>query len=107
MTTPTEYTLTENERRDIRVAVARASGTGAIPVVNPERRILTGARTVVAGYDWAAATWDGTANEVYAAFDARAAALSAAGIYYMQFRIPIGSEVYTPEVEVRVRDVGP
>lgn len=101
------YYLTENEKLDIRIRVERTSGSGVIPVLNPERRIVDATRVLVTGYDWAPCSWDETESEVYAAFDARVAALSAAGTYYVQFRIPIGSEIYTPEAEVRVRDVGP
>jgi hypothetical protein len=102
--------LKEGEKRVIRAEVKRTSGSGAIVVSAPQFRIVAGAtvaaRAVVAGFDWASATWDGV-SEISALFDSTIAALSAPGNYYLQFRGVIGVELYEKEITVKVADWGP
>jgi hypothetical protein len=99
--------LREGEKRDAIVAVRRVLGTGAYILSNAEYRILTAARAAVAGYGWAAATWDSSAGQLYALFDSTVSALATPGIYYVQLRGTIGSELYEAEVTVRVVEAGP
>ena len=97
----------EGDKRDISVLVERVRGSGTIPVTVPERRILNSVRTLVTGYDWAAATWDAGESSLTTLFDSTATGLSAPGTYFVQLRCVIGGERYADEVEVRVREVGP
>jgi hypothetical protein len=98
--------LYEGEKRDIIVKVVRRIA-GAYILSSAERRILTAARAVVPGFDWAAATWDPAAAELSALFDSTAAGLTAPGIYYLQLRCTIGAERYETEIRVDVSDWGP
>jgi len=100
-------TLRESEKKDIAVKVERTRGTGAISLTSPERRILDAARAVIAGFDWGAASWDGTTAELFALFDSTAAGLTAPATYYMQLRGVIGSERYAAEVRVDLIEWGP
>ncbi len=97
----------EGLKEDVRVSVARSSGSAAFTLTTPQRRILTSARALVAGYDWAACTWDGTLSELSALFDTTAVGLSAPGIYYVQVRGTIGAERVGGEVQVVVKEWGP
>lgn len=101
-------TLREGEKKNVGHKVERIRGTGAWTVTTPQYRILNSSRTVVAGFDWAAANWDDTEDELYALFDSTVAALSSVGIYSAQFRGVIGSERYQgPDIVVQVLEVGP
>ena len=100
-------TIPEGDKRDIIIDVSRLRGTGAITVATPQRRILDASRLLIAAFDWAAATWDGAALELYTLFDSTAVGLTAVGTYYVQFRGTIGTEIYKAEVTVRVTEVGP
>lgn len=99
--------IEEGEKEDIIVAVTRKRGSGAVPVTSPQRRILNAAKTVVSGFDWAAASWDATAGDLYALFDSTLTGLTAVGTYYMQLRCTIGSELYRMTVRVDVVEAGP
>lgn len=100
-------TLFEGEKRDIAVTVKRNYGSGAIDLTAPQRRILDSKRVLITGYDWAAATWDASNNELYTLFDSTLAGLSAPGTYLVQLRGTIGTELYVREVTVQVRNLGP
>jgi len=97
----------EGEKLDVRMEVDLVSGSGTWALTTPQYRILTSARAVASGYDWADATWDSTALELYALFDSTIAALSTPGLYYMQFRGTIGAERVGGEVLVNVIEWGP
>lgn len=100
--------LYEGEKRYLGHEITRQTGSGAIVLTSPERRILDSAKVLVTGFDWAAATWDSNANKLYALFDTTATGLTAIGRYYLQFRATIdGVERYIRPIEVVVRDVGP
>jgi hypothetical protein len=94
--------INEGDYEDIRVSV---DGTG-LPT-SPERRILTSTLGLVVGYDWAAATWDGTARELSALFDTRVAVLATPGFYYMELRCVIGAERKSKAVKIQVIEAGP
>lgn len=100
-------TVREAEKKDVRVSVELVDGSGAWSLTTPQYRILDASHALVAGYDWAAATWDSSASELYALFDSTIAALSAVGMYYVQLRGTIGSERYEVEIPVAVVEVGP
>lgn len=101
--------LKEGEKRTIRASVRRLTGEGAITLTSPQRRILTAARTLVAGFDWAAAAWVSTlgAEEISTLFDSTAAGLTGVGFYFVQLRGVIGAELYGIEIKVEVLDWGP
>lgn len=99
--------LFEGEKRNIAASVKRNSGTGAISLTTPQRRILDANKALVTGFDWASATWDGTNNKIYALFDSTAAGLTALGTYFVQLRGTIGQELYVFQVTVQVKDLGP
>ena len=99
--------LHEGEKRYIKAKLLRLTGSGAITLTSPERRILTSARVVAVGFDWAAATWDSANSELVALFDSTVAALSTPGHYYVQLRGVIASELYATEIKVEVLDWGP
>ncbi len=98
--------LREGDKREVIVSVSKRGG-GTVTLTTPQRRILDGTRTLVAGFDWAAATWDGTAAELFTLFDSTAEGLTAPGTYYVQLRGTIGNEVYETEVLVRLLEWGP
>lgn len=100
-------TLFEGEKKDVRVKVVRKDGGGAFTATSVERRILNAARTLVAAFDWTAATWDGSNAEVYTLFDSTATGLTTPATYYVQFRFVIGTERYEAEQAVRVQEWGP
>jgi hypothetical protein len=97
----------EGEKKDIRATVTQVSGSGTWTLTTPQYRILDSSRVLVVGYDWAAATWDSAAAELYALFDSTIAVLSTVGTYYVQLRGTIGAERYETEVTVQVIEVGP
>lgn len=99
--------LFEGEKRTIECEVKRRRGSGTVTITTPERRILDQNRAVVTGYDWAAATWNESDQVISAMFDSTAAALSAVGRYYMQFRGVIGADRPETEIVVEVREWGP
>lgn len=99
--------LKEGEKKNVRATVTQTAGTGTWSLTTPQYRILNSGRTVVAGYDWATATWDSTAAELYALFDSTIAVLSTVGTYYVQLRGTIGTERYEIEITVQVVEVGP
>ena len=101
------YQLKEGEKRTIRAEVKRVTGSGAISLTTPQRRILNSTHALVATFDWAAAAWDSATNEISALFDSTATGLTAVGIYYMQFRGVIGAERYEIEIPVNVSEWGP
>jgi hypothetical protein len=101
------YTLKEGEKRTIRAKVKRREGSGAIVLTTPERRIVDANRALVAGFDWAAASWDPNTNELSALFDSTSANLSAVGTYYMELRGTVGPERYGIEIQVDVQEWGP
>lgn len=84
---------------------ARLSGSGAIPLVNQQCRILNASRQLAV--DWTAAQWDATASELSYLFDATLPGLAAPGAYYVQFRGDIGAERPQKELTVVVKDWGP
>lgn len=100
-------TLKEGDKRTIRVKVERTQSSGAITLTTPERRILDANRAVVTGFDWGAATWDATLNELSALFDSNVADLLTPGTYFMQLRGTIGVERYVTEVKVVLEEIGP
>ena len=100
-------TIKEGAKNTIRARVERTQGSGAITLVTPERRIVDANRALIAGFDWAAAAWDGTLNELSALFDSNLAGLTAPGTYYMQLRGTIGPERYVTEVKVILEEFGP
>ena len=100
-------TVREGDKEDIRMGVEQVSGTGTWSLTTPLRRILDSSRALVAGFDWAACTWDSTNEELYWLFDSTAGGLTPAGTYYVQFRGSIGTEVLSDEVMVLVVEVGP
>jgi hypothetical protein len=100
-------TLREGDIRELAWSVTRARGSGEWLLTSPQRRILTGARALVAGFDWAAAAWDAATGEIAATFDTTVAALSAPGDYLVQVRFTIGAERYVAERLVRLRESGP
>lgn len=97
----------EGEMVDVGMMISRARGSGAWALVTEQYRILDGGHALVTGYDWAAATWDAAASELYALFDSTIAVLSQPGVYYMQLRGVIGVERYEFEVPISLREVGP
>jgi len=100
--------LREGEKRDISVRVSRTRGLETdVTLTNPQRRILDADRAVITSFDWATASWDSEERELYAAFDSTATGLATPGIYYMQLRGTIGTEVYAREIRVDVLDWGP
>lgn len=100
-------TLKEGEKRMIAAKVKRRRGSGAIALTNPERRIVDAYNALVVGFDWAAATWDATKNEISALFDSTLAGLTVPGTYYMELRGVIGPERYGIKVQVDVQEWGP
>src|SRR5512142_1317763 len=100
-------TVREGEKKDIAVKVERTRGSGDITLVTPLRRILDSTHTLVAGFDWAACSWDDTNDELYTLFDSTAVGLTAVGTYYVQLKGTIGVEIYNGEVTVCVVDAGP
>jgi len=100
-------TLKEGEKRTIAAKVKRRRGSGAITLTNPERRIVDANFALVVGFDWGAATWDATKNEISALFDSTLAGLTAVGDYYMELRGVIGPERYGIKVKVTVEEWGP
>lgn len=100
-------TCKEGEKKDVRVEVAQVSGSGTWSLTTPQYRILDSTRVLVTGYDWADATWDSSASELYALFDSTVAVLSTVGTYFVQLRGTIGAERYEAEVTVQVVEVGP
>jgi ABC-type uncharacterized transport system permease subunit len=100
-------TIKEGAKNTIRARVERTQGSGAITLVTPERRIVDVNRALITGFDWAAAAWDGTLNELSALFDSTLSGLIATGTYYMQLRGTIGPERYVTEVKIVLEDIGP
>lgn len=100
-------TLHEGEKRDIIAYVRRLRGSGAITVQTPQRRILDSAKALITGYDWATATWDSGAAELYCLFDSTLTGLTAVGTYYVQLRGIIGTERYEKTITVRILESGP
>lgn len=98
-------TLREGEKHDVRVKCERTDSTGDVTMTTPQYRILSATRTVLV--DWGNATWDDTADELYALFDSTLALLLAPGVYYVQLRGTIGTERYMQEVVVQVVEAGP
>lgn len=101
------YALKEGEKRTIRAEVKRLTGSGAISLTTPQRRILDASGAAVAGFDWASASWDSVNEEISTVFDSTATGLTAVGTYYVDLRGTIGSELYQIKIEVRVREFGP
>jgi hypothetical protein len=97
----------EGSAEDGRMLVERVSGSGSWSLTSPQRRILTSTRTLVAGYDWAACTWDSVASDLYTLFDSALTGLTAPGDYYLQFRCTIGAERPEAEMIFRVKEWGP
>ena len=87
--------------------VERLSGSGAIALTSPERRIVDSARALITGYDWAAASWDSTRSELWTAFDSTLANLTAVGTYYVQLRGVIDGVRRGGEIRVDVVNWGP
>ena len=100
-------TVREGEKKDVAVKVERTRGTGSVTVTAPQYRVLNAARALVTGYDWAAAAWDDVNDELYILFDSTALNLATPGVYYVQLRGTIGTELYQKEVTVQVVEVGP
>jgi hypothetical protein len=100
-------TVREGLKIDVAFGVSRTRGSGAITLTSPERRILDANRALVAGFDWAAASWDSVNNELFATFDSTATGLTAVGTYYVQLRGVIGAERPGGEIVVQVVDWGP
>jgi len=100
-------TIKEGAKNNVRTRVERTQGSGAITLVTPERRIVDANHALVAGFDWAAATWDATLHELFALFDSNLAGLTVPGTYYMQLRGTIGAERYVTEVKVVLEEFGP
>jgi hypothetical protein len=98
--------VNEGDKKTIWVQWKRNWGSGAFVVTNPERRIVKSDLTLVAGFDWAAASYDATTMKQSALFDATNAALPA-GKYEMQLRAVVGPERITRRVVVTVINIGP
>ncbi len=94
----------KGEKQDIAVRVSWRPGRGSGPITltSPGRRILDKTRAVVTNFDWAAASWDATKQELFASFDSTAVGLTTVGIYWMQLRGTIGAELYETEVKVEL-----
>lgn len=87
--------------------VERVTGSGAITLTTPERRIVNSARALVTGYDWAAATWDAATSEMSTIFDSTLSNLTAVGTYYVQLRGVVDGVRRGGEIRVDVVEWGP
>jgi ABC-type uncharacterized transport system permease subunit len=96
----------EGTKENIDFEVIRQRGSGVINVSNQQFRIVDNVFVLIAGFDWAAASWDSASNIMSGLFDSTAVGLTAVGSYYMQFRWTIGVERYEHQVHVVVREWG-
>lgn len=102
------WILHEGEKRVIRANLKRLSGSGPIVLTSPSRRILDSRRAVVK--DWnvdGSATWNPTTEAIEALFDSTVTGLTAPGIYYMDLRGIVGSEIYEIPIKIKLLEFGP
>ena len=105
--------IDEGDNKDIAVSIARTRATGAIALTVPQRRILDSQRNLTSSsFDWTStdvggAVWDDVNSEIYTLFQSTSTSLSTPGFYYVQLRGTIGTEIYTKEVIVQVKEIGP
>jgi hypothetical protein len=99
--------VAEAHAENIVMGVEQTRGSGTWSLTSPRYRILDSSRVLVAGFGWAAASWDSTLLEISALFDSALVGLTAVGIYYVQFDAVIGTDRPFGEVTVRVHEVGP
>jgi ABC-type uncharacterized transport system permease subunit len=99
-------TIYEGTKENIEFEVKRNRGTGAINVTGQQFRILNAAGVLIAGFDWASASFNSDTNVIHALFDSTAVGLTAVGNYHMQFRWTIGVELYEHQVRVVVQEWG-
>ena len=105
--------ILEGDSKDIAVSIDPTRSTGAVALTGEQRRILDKDRNLVSSsFDWTStdfggAVWDSGNEELYTSFTSTSSGLNVPGQYFVQLRGTIGTERYTKEVVVQVKEIGP